>query len=229
MSTSIESAVVLTVRGTLVPQSLEAARSLHNETAGSEQGIAGARALGDLSHNVYAPSKRSKQSSAKDGELLFIDRWDNPKGIMDFFSNPHVQGQAGKMFSARDATIWMPARGSFSYCLSAPRAKPDRFVGLIRATVQSPEQAIAIFAGVDAKAQRDARKRGLVSHELFVKMSAPGEASPFELLGIDVWCDFAGMTEHYQDQTHMTGLGAAFAGPPQATVWEQAAGHWSEW
>ncbi|HZS41484.1 MAG TPA: hypothetical protein VFF06_31860 [Polyangia bacterium] len=225
----MESAVVLTVRGTLIPQSLEAARKLHNETAGSEQGIAAARSLGDLSHNVYAPSERSKQSGAKAGELLFVDRWDNPKGIMEFFSNAHVQQQAGKMFSARDAAVWMAARGSFSYHLPAPKAKTDRYVGLIRAVVKSPEQAVAIFAGVDAKAQRDARRRGLVSHELFIKLAAPGDASPVELLGIDLWCDFAGMTEHYGDQTHMSGLAGAFAGAPQVSVWEQAPGQWSEW
>lgn len=229
MSTSSNSAVVLTVRGTLVPQTLEAARNLHNETAGSEQGIAAARALGDLSHSVYAPSARSTQSSAKAGELLFVDRWDNPQGIMDFFSNPHVQGQAGKMFSARDATVWMPARGSFSYCLPAPNGKSERYLGMLRATVKSPEQAVEIFAEVDAKAQRDARRRGLLSHELFIKLSPPGDSSPPELLGIDLWCDVAGMTAHYTDQTHMTGLGAAFAGPPQATVWDQADGRWSEW
>src|SRR5262245_64645481 len=82
--------VVLTVRGTLNPKTLEAARSLHNDTAGSPQGIAAARALGDLSHKVYAPCLRSSQSSAREGELLFLDSWADPKGIMEFFSNPHV-------------------------------------------------------------------------------------------------------------------------------------------
>jgi hypothetical protein len=229
MSAQLESAVVLTVRGTLIPESLEAARTLHNETAGSEQGIAAARSLGDLSHNVYAPSARSPQSSAKAGELLFLDRWDNPKGIMDFFSNPHVQQQGGRLFSTRDATIWMPARGSFSYRLPAPKAKSDRYVGMVRGAIKSPEQAIAVFAGVDAKAQRDARRRGLVSHEVFIKLQAPGDSAPPELLGLDVWCDFGGMTEHYSDKTHMAGLGGAFAGPPAASVWEQATGPWSEW
>ncbi len=222
-------AVVLTVRGTLIPESLEAARKLHNETAGSEQGIAAARSLGDLSHNVYSPSLKSKQSSAKSGELLFLDRWDNPKGIMDFFGNAHVQGQAARLFSARDTTIWMPARGAFAYHLPAPQAHTERYVGMIRAAVKSPEAAVEIFAGVDTKAQRDARRRGLISHEVFIKLQAPGDSSPVELLGLDLWHDFAGMTEHYTDQTHMSGLGGAFAGPPTATVWEQAAGLWSEW
>jgi len=31
---------------------------------------------------------------------LFLDNWVDAKGIMDFFSNAHVQQQAGKMFGA---------------------------------------------------------------------------------------------------------------------------------
>jgi hypothetical protein len=227
--TPFESAVLLTVRGTYIPDSLEAMRILHNSTAGSEQGIAAARSLGDLSHNVYSPSLRSKQAGAETGELLFIDWWDSPKGIMDFFSNPQVQQQGGKLFSKRDTTLWMPARGSSSYHLYAPKAHTERYVGLIRGAVKAPEQALGVFAAVDTKAQRDARRRGLISHELFMKLNAPGESSPPELLGLDLWSDFAGMTEHYADSTHMAGLGDAIAGQPQASVWEQANGHWSEW
>ena len=228
MSTS-PTPVILTVRGTLVPSTLEAARVLHNETAGSAQGIAAARALGDLSHKVYAPSTRSKQSSARPGELLFVDVWDGPEGIMQFFGNPHVQEQAGKLFSARDASLWMPARGSFSYSLQAPAQKSERCVGMIRGPIKNPEEAIAIFAKVDAAGQRKARARGIVSHELFIKMNPPGDSSPLEILGLDVWADFAGMTEHYNDAAEMRALGAAFAGAPTASVWEQAAGVWSEW
>jgi hypothetical protein len=227
--TKLDGPVALTVRGTLVPPTLDLARPLHNETAGSEQGIAAARALGDLSHKVYAPCLASKQSSAKSGELLFVDRWADPKGIMDFFSNAHVQQQASRLFSSKDATVWMPARGAFVTHLPAPMGKDRRFLGMIRAAVKSPEASIEVFRSVDEKAQRDARRRGLLSHELFIKLAPPGDSSPLELLGIDLWCDFEGMTEHYTDQTHMAALGTAFACPPQATVWEQAPGQWSEW
>ncbi len=229
MSQSPDSHVLLTVRGTLLPASLEAARVLHNETAGSAPGIAAARALGDLSHNVYAPIQGSPQSSAKAGELLFLDNWVEAKGIMEFFSNAHVQEQAGKMFSAKDATVWMAARGSFSYQLQAPKSRPDRYVGMVRGPIKNPEESIAIFRAVDAKAQRDARRRGLISHQLFIKLSASGDGSPLELLGLDVWHDLGGMGEHYSDKTHMAGLNGAFAGAPAASTWEQAAGQWSEW
>jgi hypothetical protein len=229
MTTPFELAVLLTVRGTYIPSSLEAMRDLHNSTAGSEPGIAAARSLGDLSHNVYAPSLRGARAGASEGELLFVDWWDSPKGIADFFSNPQVQQQGGKLFSSRDATIWMPARGSSSFHLYAPKNRPERYLGIVRGAVKSPEHAIGVFAAADVKAQRDARRRGLISHELFVKLPAPGESSPPELLGLDLWCDFAGMGEHYSDATHMASLGDAFTARPQTSVWEQPAGLWSEW
>src|SRR5215469_3160727 len=130
--------VLLTVRGKFAAKTLDAARVLHNDTAGSAPGIAAARSLGDLSHNVYAPAKGAA-SSAEDGEILFLDHWAAAPGIMQFFSNPTVEEQAGKLFSARDAAVWVPAVGSFSYSLPAPRAKADRFVGLVRGPIASPE------------------------------------------------------------------------------------------
>ena len=57
----------------------------------------------------------------------------------------------------------------------------------------------------------------------------PSKPRPLEILGVDVWCDAAGMHEHYGDQSHMAGLAGAFAGAPQASVWEQVPGDWSEW
>jgi hypothetical protein len=221
--TSMSLPVQLTVRGTLAPKSLEAARVLHNDTAGSAQGIAAARALGDLSHKVFAPS------GGKSDELLFLDVWCDAQGIGQFFSNPHVQDQAARLFTAKDATIWMRATGSYSYHLPSPRGKDSRFVGMVRGPIASPDKAIEIFASVDAKAVRDARRRGLLSHDIFIKVPMPGDTSGPELLGLDVWVDHDGMTEHYADAAHMAALGSAFSGAPSPSVWEQAPGAWSEW
>jgi hypothetical protein len=55
MSYSHEKIYLLTIRGTLAPTSLEAARQVHNQTAGAPDGVAAARSLGDLSHMVYVP------------------------------------------------------------------------------------------------------------------------------------------------------------------------------
>ena len=220
--------VLLTVRGNYVPDSLEACRTIHNETAGSAPGIAAARALGDLSHKVYAPLP-SPRSSAKTGEVLFIDWWKDPRGLMEFFANESVQMQGVKLFKSRDASVWMPAKGSFSYALPAAASKTERFVGMVRGPIASPDAAIEIFRTADQKAQRAARARGLLSHEIFIKMNPPGTDAPLELLGLDVWCDGKGMSEHYSDPNEMKALGGAFAGPPDATVWQEAPGQWSEW
>lgn len=218
--------VLLTVRGRFAAKTLEAARALHNDTAGSAPGIAAARALGDLSHNVYSPCKDAA-SPAQDGEILFLDYWAAAPGIMQFFSNPNVQEQAGMLFSQRDVAVWMPAAGSFSYSLPAPRSKAERFVGLVRGPVSSPQQSISVFAKADEVAQADARRRGLVSHQIFIKIAQAGEAE--ELLGLDIWCDSEGMNEHYKDAQHMSPLGGAFMGRPDASIWAEAPGHWQEW
>jgi hypothetical protein len=220
-----ESFVVLTVRGTLVPKKLEEACSLHNETAGSQQGITAARACGDLSHKVYSPVEGAK--GAEPGEILFLDVWANPEGLGKFFSHPGVAEQAGKLFSKRAADVWMPARGAFGFELPAPRGKDERYVGVARGVVKSPEQAIEAFRAALASKFPDARRRGQLSHGLFVRLAAPGEASAPEVFALDVWCDAAGMQEHYRE---VSGLDRAFAGPPQFSVWEQArGGAWSEW
>ena len=219
---SIELPVTLTVRGTAI-LSGDAMRTKHNETAGSPQGIAAARSLGDLSHKVFAPLG----GDARPDELLFLDVWIEAAGIGKFFSHPDVQAQGAQLFKHKDPTVWMPARGSYSYALPAPRDRADRFVGMIRGPIASPEKAIEIFKAVDCKAVADARKRGLLSHELFIKLGPPGE--PLELLGLDIWCDETGMNTHYEDATHMKDLAGAFSGKPSASTWRQAPGNWSEW
>jgi len=214
--------VTLTVRGTLVPKSLEAARELHNATAGSPQGIAAARSLGDLSHKVFAPCTRNSPG-VKDGELLFLDVWCDPQGIQQFFSNPEVGKQGAAMFAHKDPTVWMPARGAYSYHLPPPRDAKTRFVGMLRGPIGSPEAAIERFAAADTQAVRTARKRGLISHELFIRVDGA------ELLALDIWSDEAGMLEQYGDRAHMEKLVPAFTGEPAASIWEQAPGNWSEW
>jgi len=219
---TIDLPVTLTVRGTAI-RSGDAMRVVHNDTAGSPQGIAAARALGDLSHKVYTP----KGGDAKPEELLFLDVWADPAGIQKFFAHPDVAAQAAQLFVNKDATVWMPARGAYGYSLPAARDRDDRFVGIVRGPIGSPDKAIEIFRGVDSRAVSAARKRGILSHELFIKLGAPGE--PLELLGIDAWCDEAGMMAHYGDPTHMQALAGAFSGKPSASIWQQAPGAWSEW
>lgn len=218
-----DSPVLLTVRGTTQTKTIDQARSLHNETAGSQQGIAAARALGDLSHKVYAPV--TKAGGSEEGELLFIDFWMNPQGIGQFFSNAHVQEQGSKLFAKRDPVVWMSARGAFSFDLPAAQGRSDRFLGVVRGVVKSPEEAIAAFRDGLASKLPDARRRGQLSHQIYFRIPMPGESLPPEMIGIDVWCDAEGMQEHYKE---LPNLGGAFAGKPAMSVWTQAPG-FSEW
>jgi hypothetical protein len=224
MTTANESLVLLTVRGTLVPKTAEAACKAHNETAGSPDGIAAARALGDLSHKVYAPVPGL---GAVEGELLFLDFWKNAEGIAKFFSDPRVHGMASMLFTAREGVVWMPAREAFGFDLPPPMAKPGRFLGVVRGAVSSPEHAIDVFRKVLAPKLSDARRRGQLSHRLYVKLPLPDDPTGVEVLGLDHWCDPAGMKEHYES---IEGYEKAFAGTRQTSVWQQAAGGvWSEW
>jgi hypothetical protein len=221
---NIESPVLLTVRGSLVPKTLDAARVLHNETAGSAQGMAAARALGDLSHKVYAPV--TKAGGTEENELLFIDYWLSPQGIGQFFSNAHVQEQGSKLFSKRDPVVWMPAKGAFSFNLPAAQGKNGRWLGVVRGVVKSPEAAIDAFAKALSPTMLQARGRGQLSHEIYFRIPMPGENLPPEMIGIDVWCDTQGMQDHYKE---LKGLDGAFAGKPAMSVWEQASGGFNEW
>jgi hypothetical protein len=220
--TTNESLVFLTVRGTLIPPSLEAGCKWHNETAGSPDGIAAARALGDLSHKVYAPVRGL---GANDGELLFFDWWKTAEGIGAFFSDPRVTGS--KLFSQLEGVVWMPARGAFGFDLPAPASRADRFVGLVRGPIGKPEAAIGVFKEVLEGKLADARRRGQLSHQLFVRVPMPGAPPAVEMLGVDLWCDQAGMKEHYAS---LDGYEKAFSVKPQTSVWQAACGGtWSEW
>ena len=83
---------LLTVEGIAAAPDRERTRQAHNLAAGSDQGVAAARAHGDLSHAVYVPAG----PAATEDRLLFIDLWNSVEGLMRFFANPQVQ-QGGAM------------------------------------------------------------------------------------------------------------------------------------
>lgn len=216
--------VVLTVRGSVIPTTPDELCQLHNMTAGSDEGVAAARALGDLSHKAYLPVPGVPGADEK--ELLFIDVWRNPEGLATFFSDAQVQQGAGMMFSDRDASVWVPARGAFGFELEAPARLTGRYVGVVRGPISDPAEAIDTFAEVMSRNLADARRRGQLSHQLYIGLTGPGE--PVEALGIDVWADPAGMAEHY---AQLSGFEKAFSGAPATSVWQAATtgGQWTEW
>jgi hypothetical protein len=84
-----------------------------------------------------------------------------------------------------------------------------------------------VFRSVLGPKLSEARHRGQLSHQLFVKIPIPGAPAAPELLGVDLWCDAGGMKEHFGD---IAGYEKAFAGAPQTSVWQTPVGGvWSEW
>ncbi|MBT8206889.1 MAG: hypothetical protein HKN07_14095 [Acidimicrobiia bacterium] len=217
--------ILLTVRGTTIPSDRGATIELHNQTAGSDEGVAAARALGDLSHSVFTPILDAP--GAEKGEILFIDVWKNAEGLQTFFSNEQVQMGASMLFSEREAAIWMPAQGAFSFDLPPTTDRTTRYLGLARGPIADPAHAVSVFRNVMSDSLADARRRGQLSHQIYVSVPMSDTPEPMELLGIDIWSDLEGMGEHYAS---LTGFESAFSGEPQTSVWEQGAGgNWREW
>src|SRR5947209_18306642 len=153
LPTSQEQIYLLTIRGTLAPPSLEAARQVHNQTAGAPEGVAAAKSLGDLSHMVYVPVNKEL------AELFIMDLWTSPSGLNQFFSDPQVQQGAAMIFTQRDPVVWEHAEGFLTYTLPAPTGHNDRFFGLIRGPVVSREQARTLLNQVTSQGIHKARDR----------------------------------------------------------------------
>ena len=91
---------LLTIRGTLSSATLEAARKVHNQTAGAPPNIAAAQSLGDVSHMVYVPMEHDGHAKTKGaGEFLIMDLWSSMEGLNTFFADPHVQEGGAAIFS----------------------------------------------------------------------------------------------------------------------------------
>lgn len=213
---------LLTVRGTVRSESTQAARDLHNATAGAPDSIAGARSLGDLSHNVFVPAETDAP------RLMFLDTWNSPAGVGLFFSNPMVGEAAGKLFAERDAVLWAPAAGFGSYTLATPAGTSVAGVGYLRAAVTSLDAARAAFLAHASAGINRARLAGQVAHTVWLPMPMPGSTPALEVLGIDYWLDVDQMVEYYThgDFSH---LAPAFAGRPETDTWKAAGSDWIEW
>jgi hypothetical protein len=217
---------LLAIRGTLAPSKLEAARSIHNQTAGKPANVAAAKSLGDLSHMVYVPLGHTGPDS---GEFLILDLWNNPDGLNQFFANPHVQEEAGQIFSARDPVVWAPAEDFYAYHFPAPYGKNDRYIGIVRGMVRSRAEARAVHNELVGKSVNQARAAGDMSHEAYFRLTPPGTPESLEFFAVDTWLDGTGMMAYYNNPAFASGLMGMFSAPPVSSVWAQPAGDWVEW
>lgn len=217
---------LFTFRGALKPKTLEDARNTHNMTAGNPEGVKAARALGDLSHNVFVKLGDTKGTAA---ELLILDLWNNLEGFNQFFANKQVQEGATMIFtSAENRDLWSPAHDFRSYILPTPANKTDRYVGMLRGVVRSLDEAKAAFDKM-AKTINAARMEGQVSHQIFFRMTPLGSPAALDILGVDFWMDEAGMERFYSNPQHVAPLRDIFAGPPATSTWKRPTGQWIEW
>ncbi len=217
---------LLSIYGKMAPKTIEAARGIHNQTAGAAANVAAARALSDLSHMVYVPVEGG---APRDGELLFLDQWNDLEGLNQFFSNHQVQEQGALIFSERDPVVWKPAEGFTSFHFPAPKSKPQRFTGIVRGTLRSREEAQAIHNVLVGRSVNKARAAGILSHEAYLRLTPPGAQQSLEFLAVDVWMDEAGMNRYYQEPGFMSELEKMFAAVPMSGIWISPAGEWVEW
>ncbi len=202
--------------------SVDESRPIHNVFAdgGPASAMEIARSLGDLSHNVY-----TSVSEKKPREVLLLDFWADPEGMQRFFSDGRVREAGGRLCSSYDETSWTPVRDAFAFRLPPKAGHSARFVAMARAPVKSVEDAVAEFNRLVSMNAATGRSRGQVSHDLYVRIGAPGTP---EIIGVDFWSTLERLREHYRDEPAWHGFGASFAGPRHDSVWEQAAG-FVEW
>ena len=218
------STFLLTVRGRTIPATLEATRKLHNDTAGAPPSVAGARSLGDLSHNVFAPV-----SDELGGELLFIDLWNSLAGLGRFFSDEQVQEAAGQLFSSRDATVWAKAESFGAFHLLVPSGQAVAGLGVLQVQVTALDRAAEAFTAYTAATINRSRRHGIVSHSAWTRVPDPGEEPANEIVSIDLWSDPGEMSRYYDLSIGFEHLGPVFAGEPRTSTWMSAPGEWVEW
>jgi len=215
---------LLTVRGTPVPATVEEARTVHNATAGAPPSVAGAQALGDLSHNVFVDAY-----NGAGGDLLFIDYWNSLSGLGRFFTDPAVQESAGQLFSTREGTVWSGTDTFGDFHLAAPSGRSTAGVGVLRVRVTAIEEAAPAFAAYSAATINTARRHGIVSHATWVRVPDPGAEPVAEVIGIDQWLDPEAMARFYALRLGFDHVAPVFAGEPQTSSWRAAPGDWAEW
>jgi hypothetical protein len=217
---------LLSIRGALASPTLEAARKLHNSTAGAPANIAAAKSLGDVSHMVYVPLEAPKKGA---GEFLILDIWNSMEGLNNFFANPTVQEQAGQIFTQRDPVVWTAAQGFDSYHIPAPFGMNYRYITTARAKVKSIDDARKLHNSAIANILSKARKAGNLSHESYFRMAAPGSPEAMEWFGLDVWIHPDEMMSYYEDADFLAGFNEMFTAEADTAVWVHPKGDWSEW
>lgn len=221
---------LLAIRGTLSPATLEAARKVHNQTAGNPAGVAAAKSLGDVSHNVYVPMEHDGHEKAQGaGEFLIMDLWTSLEGLNTFFADKQLQEGGAMIFSERDPVVWGAAAGFASYHIPAPFGMNDRIVTIARGFVKNMDEGRKLHNASIAKTISKARKAGNLSHQAYFRMAAPNSPEALEYLGVDIWMRGDEMMGYYEDPEFLEGFDHMFTAEVVTGVWTHPKGDWVEW
>jgi hypothetical protein len=248
METVMQPLTLHLTRGVLA-STIDETRGMHNAFVdeGSRPGREIASSLGDLSHNVYTPARGVDSAlRAQPGELLFVDYWAAVSGMEMFFANPVALTAADTLFSSREESEWAVAPNGFGFSVPARYGAPPGFVAITRAAIRSTDEAVPAIGKLISAGLPAARRRGQVSHGLFIRDAGIANRRPAantrrahgntlaqshaqaEVLTLDWWSTVDGLAEHYRDATLMGGLPDALVGPAETAVWQQEGG-FSEW
>ena len=221
---------LLTIRGRLAAATLDAARDVHNQTAGAPANIAAAQGLGDVSHMVYVPVPHDGHAVGKGaGEFLVMDLWNNLEGLNTFFADPHVQQGGEMIFSERDPVVWAEADGFTSFHIPAPYGKNERLVTTVRGTLKSRAEAQKLHNISVSKTISKGRKLGMLSHETYFRLAAPGSAEALEFFGVDVWMSADGLGDFYSNEDFLACFNEIFTAEAADALWVHPKGDWVEW
>jgi hypothetical protein len=117
---------------------------------------------------------------------------------------------------------------------------------MMRAPVRAASDAVTALSERTWANLRASRRRGHLSHQLFLREAFVVEArpasnarrsggedtalpvEPVEVLAVDFWPTLEGLTEHYHALVSTNGFDEVLAGSLTVSVWEQARG-FVEW
>ena len=102
--------------------------------------------------------------------------------------------------------MWAPSPGLPRFDLPAPTGRDERWLGIARGPVASVEAAGKHLTETMRKQVNTARAKGLMSREWFHRLARPGDGTPPEIIGVDIWFDADGMQEVYSDPAEMAAL-----------------------
>lgn len=84
-------------------------------------------------------------------------------------------------------------------------------------------------APVIVKSVNKARRLGMLSHEAYFRMAAPGSPEALEYFQVDTWMSGEGMGAYHSDEDFLASFNNFFTAEAVDSVWVHPKGDWVEW